>query len=321
MTDTANEKPTREEVTDQAAMWLVRLDAGTADEQEFEAWRAADPAHAAAFARMAAVDEAVDDAYRDIRPVRKSETSVRTVSRRNLLRVAVAFGAVSAVGIGGWAAIGLRASAQTRVGQRKRVVLPGGAMMELNTDSRASWRQSGQGLQVWLERGEIGLSVDSPVTSVRLFAGGQNVQIQRGDFNARLRDGALELVVVGGECRLETTSAVAGGARGFPVSAGQGILTAGTSIEPRALSSSEIEFATGWRNGELILNGQTLGAVVEEYNRYLDHKIVVADPDLMSLRLGGRFTSTDPADFLKALQSSFGVKVQTSSTGAVLISK
>jgi transmembrane sensor len=63
---------------------------------------------------------------------------------------------------------------------------------------------------------------------------------------------------------------------------------------------------SAWRRGEIVFQGAPLGAVVEDYNRYLTKKLVIADPELSKLRLGGRFTNSDPSDFLNTLSSSFG---------------
>jgi transmembrane sensor len=41
-------------IRDQASLWLARLDSGSADVEAFERWRDADPAHAAAFAKISA---------------------------------------------------------------------------------------------------------------------------------------------------------------------------------------------------------------------------------------------------------------------------
>ena len=43
-----------DDLTGEAIDWLVALDHGTADQEAFEAWRSADPRHAAVFAQVAA---------------------------------------------------------------------------------------------------------------------------------------------------------------------------------------------------------------------------------------------------------------------------
>ena len=50
-----NPPPQGDALLEEAAHWLARLDAGTARPEEFEAWRAADLRHAAAFAQVAGV--------------------------------------------------------------------------------------------------------------------------------------------------------------------------------------------------------------------------------------------------------------------------
>lgn len=92
-----------DEILEAAAAWHVRLDLGTADEAAFEAWRDADPRHAAAFARMEGTDSAVKR-EKDLIPGEVDEFDVKIpqVNRRQWLS-----GALGAIGAG---VIGLGAS-------------------------------------------------------------------------------------------------------------------------------------------------------------------------------------------------------------------
>ena len=45
-------------------------------------------------------------------------------------------------------------------------------------------------------------------------------------------------------------------------------------------------------------------------NRYLERKIVIVDPAIGRLRIGGRFTSSDPTDFLAALEVVLPVRAR-----------
>ena len=58
---------------------------------------------------------------------------------------------------------------------------------------------------------------------------------------------------------------------------------------------------------------------VAQMNRYSDRQIVIADPALSRIRLGGRFTTTNPNDLLTALHASFGIRSQRSENGAITL--
>lgn len=311
----ANDNSSRQAVNDEAALWHARLDSGTADEREFEAWRNADPLHAAAFARIAATADALDslkgidlgDDPDIAQPPRQN--------RRQFLVWAAGF-----VGLAGslsfWTLTNSRAQASTSIGGRKSISLPDGSQMTLNTDSKASWKFDTKGRSIWLERGEIGVVVMPDKLPCFIYAGSGIVSLTQGDLNARLRGKTLDLTVLKGDCLISKADR-----KPEKVATGEAALAGPADTHIRPVSASDIQFTSGWRQGALVFDGQTLGVAVEEYNRYLKDKIVIADPELASVRLGGRFTTHDPKDFLASLQSSFGIHVSQGDSGSVLLTR
>lgn len=89
----------------------------------------------------------------------------------------------------------------------------------------------------------------------------------------------------------------------------------------REVGASDRDFATSWRDDVVVIDGQTLAVAVDEYNRYLTRKIIIVDPELSGIRLGGRFSTRDPRDFLATLHTSFGIHVASAKDGTVLLSK
>lgn len=224
-------------------------------------------------------------------------------------------------GIAIWGASQARVSASTPVGGRKTVRLPDGGTLELNTDTQVSWKFDKSDRHIWLERGEIALTAVSESRPYLLYAAGQTVTLAAGEMNARLRGVAVDLTVLKGACTI-TEHPTAGQANtGTAVTAGQSALGTAGGVRVRRLSDSDQQFATGWRQGELVLEGQTLGTAVGEYNRYLKDKIMVADPELAGIRLGGRFATQDPTDFLASLQSSFGIHAQRLQDGTIALTR
>lgn len=293
----------------------MRLDAGTARADDFARWRDADPRRRIAFAQALAAWEAMSQA----RAV--EETAAPAVGRaasrwdrRAFLKAAGVVGPVLALGGGG--ALLLRddrAHAATMVGEMRRFEATQGLTIELNTDSRVAWKARGRSCEVWLEKGEAALFIDgAALTGVTLKLAEDEILLTPGAYATRLVDEAPEVLVIDGGARL----ADAGPA---PPTAhtGQTIkLAHGRPVELKA--AKDVAAATAWRRGEIVFVGQTLGEAVVEYNRYLDRKLVVADPAVAAIRIGGRFDTVRPGPFLAALEQSFGLDTRSTDGGIVI---
>jgi transmembrane sensor len=291
------EQPT---LIDQAAAWLAALDSGTADPQAFAAWRDADPRHAVAFAQVAATWESLGNA-RAIAPVGVDIAPPRpapAVSRRHLLQAAASVAVVAGIG-GVGSRVWARSSAETAVGERRTILCEDGTRLDLNTDSAVAWRIRGT-RQLWLERGEIALDVASAPGALTVHVGDTALALAPGRYNLRARDEAVDVLVLG------AGRAVA--AAGISASMGQRLAVVRGAATALSASEAERDRAAGWRRGEVVFAGEPLGIAIGDYNRYLTRKLVVGDPRLASIRLGGRFTSNDPGDFLRALRASFDIE-------------
>lgn len=312
-------------LTEQAAAWLAALDAGTADRAAFERWRAADARRAAAFAQVAAAWTRLDAARllrqaecaADLDAGADGETAARrprAVSRRTLMRAAAVAGLV----VSGGTAAGLmsrawaRTSAETGIGERRSIVLEDGSRLELNTDTRVAWRLRESERSVWLTRGEIALDVAASGAPLSLHGAVSRTELAEGRYNARLTGTALDLLVVEGRARLAAAGTPA-------VSAGESALISAAGPAVRAAEPVVIARAEAWRRGELVFSGESLDFAVGEYNRYLARRIIIGDAQLSRLRLGGRFTSADPSQFLRALEASFGIRALDDADTIVLM--
>jgi transmembrane sensor len=289
------------ELSGEAIDWLVALDCGTADEQAFDAWRNADPRHAAAFAQAAATWRRTADPRLSVlldRPAEVAPPEPDLAPPRMMSRRAVAASTLAAlvgVGAGAFMAWPSRAYAATAVGERRTIRLPDGSHAMLNTDTRVAWR-FGETRDFWVERGEAALLVRT----------GQPFHLHSGPIEAGLSDGkfSLRLAPDGGQLLV-----LAGRA-----ASGQGAIQAGNSLTVSngkalvaAVSSDAIAAATAWQNGKIVFNGMTLDRALADFNRYLPEKIVLQQPDLASTQLGGEFLIDDPDTFLLALRESFDI--------------
>jgi transmembrane sensor len=73
-----------------------------------------------------------------------------------------------------------------------------------------------------------------------------------------------------------------------------------------------------WRTGMIVLDGQTLGEAVADFNRYNPVKLVVGDERLAGRRIYGTFRARDPEALGRAVAISFNTSV-AHSAGSIVI--
>lgn len=304
----------REKLKAEAIDWLIRLDSESADLVAFEAWRQADPRHAAMFAQIAAVWKSTGD-IRLAPDLQEAAARAEGVERASLNRRRFLIGTVAAgAGIvlaGG--ALMMRSGHQsadtfveTGIGERRTLALVSGSSAELNTDSRIEISRAKDG-QLSLVRGEVALIIAQKVgLPFILTGGGITARLGEGRYNMRLRGAGVELIAAAGEALVDLASGMS-----RVLGPGDRLIRAAGETDIHRLSDSELTQALAWRKGEIIFNGMQLGEALEEFNRYQRIRIVYEDPQLASVRLGGRFETDDPESFLLALEDSFDIRHRT----------
>ncbi|WP_084592347.1 FecR family protein [Novosphingobium sp. MBES04] len=318
----------RTNLTDVAAEWLVALDAGSVDEEKFEAWRNADPRHASAFAQVAATwaytaDKRTAAFYEDCgggtaahaeadMPAAVDAGQGRGATRRQMMG-GIAAGIIATAGAGAFLAWPKRAVASTGVGERRDLVLPDGSRAMLNTDSQIAWRFHGI-RELWLDRGEVLLSLRGEAKDgVRLYSKSFNARLQPGKYDARLAGDSASFLTVQGAAQVD-----AGGAKPQSVLSGQLLTVDVASVQISDAGAADMADALAWQRGEIVFNGMALGQALDEFNRYLGTKLVLTDPVLKQTRLGGRFELDDPQRFLAALDQGFGIAHRRTDKGIEL---
>ena len=75
----------------------------------------------------------------------------------------------------------------------------------------------------------------------------------------------------------------------------------------QGLDRDELERKLLWRNGLIRFAGAPLEEVVAEISRYTALNIVIREPELKALRIGGLFKVGETQKMLDVLESGFGV--------------
>ncbi len=81
----------------------------------------------------------------------------------------------------------------------------------------------------------------------------------------------------------------------------------------------EMEQSLSWQQSLLTFGGDTLQAIAENFERKTGYVLVIADPDLLDFRIGGRFPSDDVFAFLDILEQGYGITWKQREDGAFIL--
>ena len=94
-------------------------------------------------------------------------------------------------------------------------------------------------------------------------------------------------------------------------------ITAG-GLRVKRLALSDVDAVLDWRSGYATFIDATLEEAVEELNRHNARKILIADPAVAALKVGGRFRASSPDRFASVVEQSFRVRVEYGATQITL---
>jgi len=336
-----DEKSQRDAVNATAAEWVVRLAVGSCSEDEratLDAWLKADPAHEVAFERESLAWERTERlralrpqeglaGFEGLappgrpRPARRRSPSLRRWKSpaRVAAAVALTLGAAGAAAV--WTGGSSKAYA-TAIGERRVVVLTDGSRVELNTDTRLEVRMTPIGRRARLLKGEALFEVNPDrQRSFVVAAKDDEVRSERAAaFNVRVSPQAVKVLVVDGAVEVRGRTGPDGERFSSRLSAGALGVYGPAGPSARTTTTGETERALSWRYGAIVLSGEKLSEAAAEFNRYNAKRLVVADPAIADLRLGGYFKQRDVEGFARALESSFDVKA-TDTGRAIYLSR
>jgi transmembrane sensor len=204
---------------------------------------------------------------------------------------------------------------ETQVGEMRDIALDDGSVMHLNSDSEAEVRFTDRGRKVRLLKGEASFDVaHDPSRPFDVEARSAVIRAVGTAFTVRLRPSMVELTVTKG-----IVSVRAGGYVPKKVAAGGGAVIQPRSIDLTRLNPKMIGQRVAWREQMVELDGETIEQAATEFNRYRKAPILIGDTRVSSLRLGGRFRTTDSKAFLTALQMSLPVRAVDGEEGSVML--
>jgi transmembrane sensor len=307
-------------IDDQAIDWVARQAKGglNPDEQAvFEAWYDADPRHQGAYLRAQGLWQSLEGIRIDpdwlVEPA--SGTVSRPVSRRRLLLLG-ASGLAAAACAGGWVWLSRPKSLQTRLGEFRKVPLPDQSVASLNTDSHVEVAVTPKVRRVVLVKGEAWFAVaKDPQKPFVVEVDDVRVKAVGTAFSVRRRASGVEVIVTEG-----TVATWREDLHAEPklIQAGEEAFVSTTSPLIDVSTNADAEARLAWRDGNIVLQNDTLADAIAEFNRYNAQKIEVADPALLQKRFVGVYHVDQPGQFAEAVKLLLDIPVSVSAQRIVI---
>ncbi len=327
---------TKTEIEEEAAAWVWRMEESPREEdrQAFEAWLRQDPRHRKAVEELTKAWDALDclaEAPRSTVVPLAPESSAWT-GRLWWVAAAATLLTVS-VGLAWLQHANETQILATAVGQHRNVPLSDGTLVTLNTNTILETNFSRRSREIYLRKGEAHFDVAHDRSRPFLVhAGDALVRAIGTEFEVRLRpDLHVDVLVNEGrvEVRTATSSATphasAGSAQPLAVvtvravSAGQQLSTAAKDYAVIPVSPELLSSELAWRDGAVVFDSAPLAEAITEIQRYSDARIVLSDPRIGTLPVGGRFKTDDLQGFLDGLQAALPITIRRSADGTVYI--
>lgn len=315
-------------IANEARRWYARLfspDCAEDEREAFRRWQAADPGHAAAYARVERLMGRVDELRDDWAIRLAARDALREGPRRPpWKRVAAAALAASLALVVGMVALRTFRSADvpvqryaTAVGEQRNVTLADGTVLVLDTGTQVEVGYSARTRRVTLAAGRAQFDVahDAGRPFVVQALGG-TVTALGTRFQTDIRDGTVVVALLEGSVAVESST----GGRHSQLAPGEQLVynASGTRWDKAPAS---LEAANGWTEGKLVFDDAPLPELVAEVNRYASTRLRIGDPALESLHISGTFSAGDQASLLLALEGIWSIKAERQPDGDIVLTR
>ncbi|MEC3909381.1 FecR domain-containing protein [Sphingobium sp. CR2-8] len=305
------------------------------------AWVALDPAHGFAFAKAeaswelaerlnelsdlrgraapsedtaAVIDQTFNEGANDTAPF-ADLLPRRFANRRTLVGMAVAAALIGVASTVALRLIGTVDHYRTALGETRAVRLDDGSVVRLNTGSSIEVAMRDSVRSIKLLKGEARFDVAHDRNRPFIVdADGTQVRAVGTAFNVRLRADLTELTVIEGEVAVKNE-----GSTQRHINAGKSAAVRSGSIAVTPLAADQLKRRVAWEDGKIEFDGDTLEQAVAEFNRYRATPLVIGDPAIASMRVGGTFRSGRSDDFVLALEHGFGVRAVAGNDDSVIL--
>lgn len=346
-------------VESEALAWIAQLNGDDVSEKDlaaFREWVNRSPAHQKEIKELSelwsdlniltTMDEPIRQADRISKQLRKSRTR-KDWKRRILLPALAGVTAMSLIVMSSIvmtetntpinydANVSVPLVFKTAKGEHQTHSFEDGSVITLNTDSYIEVDFTDGQRDVRLLKGEALFSVaHDEKRPFLVFANDRIVRAVGTEFSVHIKNNSIDVLVSEGSVELSTleptkpTLLPTKTSTSVTKVASLGIIKAGhvaqvkdskASIE--LVSNDAIDAELSWRVGRLEFTGEGLEEAIAEYTRYTDLNIIISDPELKAINLGGSFPTGELDLFFKTLELQFGIKVNKSDNKQVYLTK
>jgi transmembrane sensor len=314
-------------VTDEALDWLAYLQDEPDDPARrlaFQQWLAGDPVREEAVTRLErmralpSLREATrQDAARVAGPMR-TPAPVRGRHRASrMAAMAAAAALLLGIGLYEYPALMIRWQADyvTATGVIRRIALPDGSSMTLNTASAVALDFAGGRRQVTLLQGEAFFEVrkdaDRPFRVTGHFS---DAEVKGTAFAVRTDESEDSVLLTRGAVEVSRLSDPRDGR----------LLVPGQMVEATASGLSDAVAVDpnrplAWLDGRIVVSDQPLGEALGELRRYFDGMIVIANRGAAATLVNGSFRLSDPEAAIRTLAASAGAATTRLPGGLLII--
>ena len=353
-TDKIVELPNRDHIEAEACAWIAQLDGDKTPSAEdlaaLREWIGRSPVHQQELQRLAALWGDLNQ-LTDLAPALNSlesqhpQQSLGSLLKQRLKQLltprkpmAPALGLLAMLSLGlllwnDYQIEPLQRLYTTEIGQQQRAQLPDGSVLHINTGSRVAVDFDRHKRTVQLLQGEAHFEVAHDKSRpFEVFAGAGMVRAVGTAFSVHLLDQQVEVTVTEG--RVELASQIPTQPQGneqtatstqplelTQLAAGQNT-SFNHSVKPiKTLRHDQLARKLSWRDGMLVFSGESLESVIKEVSRYTTQTIVITDPAIRDVRIGGYFKAGETQAIMEVLALSFGIKVQHINKNLIHLSK
>lgn len=309
----------------EALQWLQILERNRlsdAQRHQFNAWVAADIRHRGALIRARAAGLRLSrlSALAGGRSVLESPQP-STMTRRRML-AAMAAPAAGALGFLAWEGrewlekLGGGTRYACDIGELRKVVLPDGSLMTLNTQSEVRERYSRHSREIHLTKGEVLFDVVHDATREFVVRTGAWTVLAVGTAFAvrRLNPTSVDVTVTEGVVEMLPPRPLDAEHRSTLSAFQQASIDGDDRLAVREVSPEELQRRLAWRTGLIVFDGQTLRQALAEMSRYSRRQLRVDDPELAERSIVGVFPTSDTGLFIQGMRSTLGVQTVESDT-------
>lgn len=215
-----------------------------------------------------------------------------------------------------------------KLGEQSLAQLSDGSSILLNTQTTIKVRFDDSERAVELIEGEAHFDVaKNPEIPFVVYAGNGRIRAVGTAFSVRLDQQRVGVTVTEGVVQVSSDV-------NSPVKNATGTTTTVKTVTLRQngeayyrdsiedvgyIDAHALEKKLAWKSGKWLFDGARLDEVIKEANRYLDIKLVIGDPSIANLQVGGYFNIGDIDPLLSALEKGLGVTALPRNGGQIAL--